>query len=100
MSLTHSELESRVHATNKRVEAEKSWFSSKAQIWTYEEGRKKMELGRSTDFKLYENKGIEAEKSWVLNEVQIWTYEEGRKKMGLGRSTDLKSYESKSIFAW
>ena len=59
-----------------------------------------MELGRSTDFKLYENKGIEAEKSWVLNEVQIWTYEEGRKKMGLGRSTDLKSYESKSIFAW
>ena len=58
---------------NKGTEAEKSWVLSKVQIWTQEEGRKKMGFGRSTDLKLYENKGIEAKKSWVSSEVQIWT---------------------------
>ena len=56
---------------NKRIEAENSWVSNEVQIWTYEEGRKKMGFSRSSDLKLYKNKGIEAERLWVSSKVQI-----------------------------
>ena len=48
-------------------------FKLSADLYSYEEGRKKMGLGRSTDLKLYKNKGIEPEKTWISSEVQFWT---------------------------
>ena len=44
-------------------------FKQSTDLDSYEEDRKKMGLGRSTDLKLYENKGIEATKSWVSSVV-------------------------------
>ena len=49
----------------------------------YEEGRKKMGFGPSTDLKSYECKMKEAEKSWVLSKVQIWTLMKKGKKYGV-----------------
>ena len=59
-------------------------FERSTDLDSYEEGRKKIGFGRSTDLKLYENEGIEAEKSWVLSELQIWIFmKKEEKRWGL-----------------